>query len=179
MRHIVLIPILALAAACGDGGIVQPEHAPPPDLAAAAVPNSPNHGWDFTARATFVGSLDPGDLRITPGNVAHFTGYVNEFALTGDLMGTMYFAGTSRLVLRTGKGPVVAEAVLFDLTSPMLGTFECRANGMADDYPAADFTVVGKVFSCDGTGDFEDMRLKGSFANTPGTFDYDMTGVIW
>ena len=180
MKQLALLPILALAVACSDDGILQPEPAAPPDVTAAALPVTPgNGGWEFTAVATFLGPVDPGTIRITRGNVMHWDGMLNAFVLTGDLEGMEYWYGKANIALDHGTGPVLGQSVVFELTSPGVGAFDCKTNGVLDDAFGPQSSLAGIVLACDGSGDFEGMHMKGRVANRPGTYIYDLTGVIW
>jgi hypothetical protein len=181
MKRFVLLPLLALAVACSDDGILQPDAAAPPDMLAADwLPNTPaNDGWHFTAVSTYTGPIDPGVLRITPGGVMLIDGVWNGFDVTGDIVGRNYWYGKVRLNLGQVKGPAIGQWVVFDLTEPAVGRFECRMNGLSINYPGPEFTLAGDLYSCHGSGAFEGMHMKGRYSNRIGTDIYDTVGVIW
>jgi hypothetical protein len=179
MNRLALLAILALAAAC-DEGILQPEAAAPPEVAAAAVPVTPaNGGWEFTTVATFAGAIDPGTTRITRGNIMHWDGILYAYVLTGDLEGMWYWSGKANVDLDRGTGVLQGELVIFDLTSPGAGTFECRTLGHSEDTFGPQWSLGGPMMACHGSGDFEGMHMKGYGANRPGEYVFDIRGVIW
>lgn len=179
MRKLLPLPLLFLVVACGDSAILQPTQAVPEGLGVTSEPATPAQGgWEFTADATYLGSPSDATIRFTPGGVLHWTDIANMYQLTGDLEGTWTSFGGTHIVLKTGKGPAPGW-FLFDLTKPGTGTFECQSSGMLRDYPSDHFTLVGKIYSCDGTGDFEGKKLKATWSNTPGTVLYHVKGVIW
>ena len=146
MRRVALFPILVLAAACSDDDILQPGAAAPPDVvAAAAVPVTPaNGGLVLRFVGTYVGPVDPGQMRITEGGVLHRTELTNGFALSGDVEGLQYWHGDVNLNLDNGKGPTIGQWIWYEFSSllgqPVNGGFECRANGLIENYPGPEFT---------------------------------------
>ncbi len=186
MKRLAWLPILALTFACSDAGIVQPDSAAPLTVVAAAVaPVTPaNGGVVLEIVATYSGPVDPGQVRITPGGVMHWTGILNEFVLSGDVEGLEYVGATVHMKLDQARGPVTEYRGWLELTSilgqPVSGGFECRANGFIEnnDDPAL-FMLTGKTFACKGWGDLQGKHMKTSYAIRIGTFVYDMTAVIW
>ena len=142
---------------------------------------------EFFAEITFVGTLEPGEARISPSGVIHTTGLVNEWAMHGDLVGPWYFVGKYVLNPKTGTGRSISIPIWFEIQDSkwgMTGTFECNATFKIEGYPDA-FTQSGNLAGCHGSGDFEGMNLWSRVNNEahpglggPETI-YDFHGVIW
>jgi hypothetical protein len=184
MKRLALLPILTLALACSDDGILQPEPAVPPDVVMAARPFTPaNGGLEFTVVGSYVTTLAPGTTRITPGGVMLIEDYSNLFDVTGDLEGSMIWTGNVHTVLDKLAGPALGQTVVLEISKVLgedvSGNFVCRSNGLSIGYGTADFTYHGKMIGCAGHGDFDGMHLKADFAVRTGGVVYDVTGVIW
>lgn len=188
MRTLTALPLLVLAAACADAGMVQPVPEDSPDLVllADAPGTKVPGGWEFFTQVTFVGTLEPGETRITPSGVMHVKDLVNLWLMNGDLNGSWYFQGDVNLNLNNGMGRSRSLPMLAVIeASPWgTGTFECNASFKVENYPDA-FTQSGVISGCHGTGDFEGKRMKGYLTNeaNPGfggpDAPYDFRGVIW
>lgn len=188
MRRHAALSIVALTLACGEGPFapaagpqsgntpssLEPSPAAPQPLAAAEK-------WEFSVVLTFVGTVEPGDTRITPSGVLHGTDLINEFQMTGDLEGSWFFIGKYHINLNDGVGRSIASPILVVVTSPGVGTFECEASAKLEYYPTADFIQHGNVRGCHGTGDYEGMSMRAYVTNeaAPGTDTYQMWGEMW
>jgi hypothetical protein len=190
MKKLVAFSTFALLLACGDG-LVTPDQGPAAELGlpdAAAVQSllglEPGEKWSFASQLTFVGTVDPGDQQVNAGGVLHIRGLVNEFAMTGDLVGSWFFQGDAHINLNDGRGRSIASPALLEITSPGVGTFECPATGKLEFFPTDDFIQYGNHSGCHGTGDFEGLRMRAWISNeaNPGTGGdtvYDLWGEIW
>lgn len=117
--------------------------------------------------------------RITPGNVLHTTGLVNEFELSGDLQGLVYFEGGFHNRLRTGDGPIIGVN-FYEITSPQVGTLACRLNAVRlTGFGTPDVAATGKTTHCVGTGDFADSNMKGTLSLRSDAMTWDITGKIF
>ena len=184
MRTLIAPTLLVLAAACADAGMLQPVPEDSPDLVLTAdapgmkVPG----GWEFVATATFLGTVEPGEIRVTPSGVIHVKDLVNEFRMEGNLNGYWYFQGDYNLNPNTGMGRSRALPALFviEASAVGVGTFECNSSFKIEDFSTA-LVQYGVTSGCVGTGDFAGKRLKGFSTNeaNPGVFVYELRGVIW
>ncbi|MDH3732194.1 MAG: hypothetical protein OEU54_01625 [Gemmatimonadota bacterium] len=177
MKPRAVIPLLALVVACsGDPGALGPEESP---AGPASVSNPAQGGSSFIAVMSFIQTIDPGLTQITPGNVLHTTGLVNEFALSGDLEGLAYFSGDFHNVLRTGNGPIVG-GIFFEISAPGVGSFDCQTSAsILRDFGTPDVTATGKISRCVGTGDYDGMGMKGTFSLRPDASTWDVEGTIF
>ncbi|HZD04655.1 MAG TPA: hypothetical protein VE173_07050, partial [Longimicrobiales bacterium] len=101
-------------------------------------------------------------LRSTPSGIDHYSGYVNRFDMTGDLVGHWWFQGTVHWNTRSGKVTDFSRPVLVEINASALGkvgTFECVGSFHIRDYPGPDYVQEGNVTGCHGTGDFEGMKM--------------------
>ncbi len=189
-----LLPLLLFALACGDGNLLQPDqnmgitpHGPPTVLAAD---HHAVEKWTFQTDVTFVGPVI-GDLtpHVTPSGVIHAGYTVNHFRMDSeDIVGDWYFKGKYHINMENGKGRSIGGTILGEITWSKIGkvgTFECVGAYKIENYPdPAAFIQYGNVSGCQGTGDFEGMKMKGYLTNeaNPGlgfATIYDFTGEIW
>ena len=177
-----LFPLLALAVACSSDAMSPDSRLElgSEDLIGSADVSNPAHGgWDFVAVATFLGPVDPGVTKITPGNVLHTRGLVNEFALSGDLSGLVYFEGDFHNRLATGNGPIIGRA-FFDLTAPQVGTLTCSGSALQlKAFGTPNVSAVGKITHCVGTGDYADSGMKGTWSLRSDGSTWDAVGTIY
>lgn len=190
MKKLVAFSTFALLLACGDG-LVAPgqDRASELDISDARAAQSlldlePGEKWAFASQLTLVGTVDAGDQRVNAGGILHIDGLINEFAMTGDLVGSWFFQGQGHINLNNGRGRSVSSPALLVIASPGVGTFECPATGKLEFFPTADFIQYGNHTGCHGTGDFEGMRMRAWISNeaNPGTGGdtiYDLWGEIW
>jgi len=179
MGRTAILPFLALALACGDTPLQPTEDLAPDAVAQAKAAKTP-----FASQLTLVGPVEPGDVRISHSGVLHGTDLVNEFAMTGDLVGSWFFIGKYHINPNNGKGRSIGNPGLVVITSPMVGTFECKGGGKIENWPTDDFIQYGNQRGCKGTGDYEGMRMKARISNeaNPGLGAgaiYDLWGEIW
>jgi hypothetical protein len=128
-----------------------------------------------------VGTVEPGDTRLSHSGVLHGTDLVNEFAMAGDLEGTWFFQGKYHINLNNGKGHSIVGPSLLVITSPGTGTFECHGSAKIEHFGTSEQIQYGSGVGCHGTGDYEGMRMKSLISNeaNPGTSIYDLWGEIW
>ncbi len=193
MRDLAVLSILALAMACTDANVTQPESLVALDAATPGEPQlttingrftAPKAGWKFQAQLVFTGPIAAGEMSMTPSGVMHVTGAINAFDIIGDLEGSNTFNGNYHIDTKTGRGGAINLHGTFELTSPGVGTFECGGSSFRiEGYlpPAYAFVQSGNMAGCNGTGAFEGMHMKGQFTNEgdPGSSTYDVWGVIW
>jgi hypothetical protein len=177
---ILITPFLFLA--CTDDGIVQPATAPDDLMAAASTPSNPAQGgWEFAVVATNTQTLSFGKNFFAAHNW-HIFELADEFQLTGDMEGWLYQTGDWHVNLKAERGTAIEFENLFVITSPGTGTFECQGSSTLVDYPGP-WVRSGKLYSCEGTGDYEGMKMKARFTNeaNPGVQPtiYVITGVIY
>jgi len=184
MRTLIALSLLVLAAACADAGMLQPVPEDSPDLVllADAPGTKVPGGWEFVATATFLGTVEPGEIRVTPSGVIHVKQVINEFGMEGDLEGYWYFQGDYNLNPKTGMGRSRALPALFviEASAVGVGTFECNNSFKIEDLSTA-IVQHGVTSGCLGTGDFAGKRLKAFSTNeaNPGVPVYQFRGVIW
>ncbi len=182
MARLRLLPILVIALGCSD--VADPTSSlvdPLVDLTAAQPAASASaEKWQFEATATFVGTLQPEEVRITPSGVIHGTDLVNEFEVTGDLEGTFYFIGKYHINSRNGKGRSIPFPALLEITSPGSGAFECRGSTKIEGFPA-ELVQYGTLAGCTGRGDYDGMSMKVWLTNeaNPGINVYAFNGEVW
>lgn len=179
MRGQYLLPVLLVGAACADHDILQPVDAPFSDVAAAAVANPAQGGWEIQFTTAFSGVINLGDTRLASHNLLGKDA-LNAFAVTGDLTGTWYYGGQFHVNLKTGKGVGISHVNRLDITSPGTGSFVCQSHNWISDYLTAIVQYVN-VYSCEGSGDYEGKKMKATGSNeaNPGLFIYHFTGVIY
>ena len=182
MTRLLLLPGLVVCFACSE--IAAPD-APAVDPLSELIASQDARGagadkWQFEATLTFIGTLEPEEIRITPSGVIHGTDLVNAFEMTGDLEGTVYFIGKYHLNPKTGMGGSVAAPNLIEITSPGQGAFECRSSYKLEGFPTA-VVQYGVLTGCAGSGDFAGMRMKAWTSNeaNPGVYVYEFVGEIW
>jgi hypothetical protein len=128
------------------------------------------------------------EVRTSEGGVSVYTGYVNRFEMTGDLVGYWEFQGDVHIDGKSGKGRSVAHPAVFEIESSEMGksgTFECAASFKIEgfsvvNWPGDNFLQEGNLRGCEGTGGFEGMRLRAYSSNAAylGTWTHDMWGEI-
>ena len=171
--------MVGLIAACTDALTPRPaDELLAPAQLELALANGQK--WHFEAVLTFIGTVEPGDVRVTPSGIIFGTDLINAFEMTGDLEGVWYFIGKFRANPRDGRGRSIAMPVLLELTSPGIGTFECSATGKIEGFPL-EIIQYGNQTGCHGTGDFEGMKMRARFTNeaNPGIATYELIGEMW
>ena len=182
MNRLSLLPVLCVCIGCSEvadptSSLVEPLSEP---TASQATASATAAKWQFEATLTFVGTLQPEEVRITPSGVIHGTDLVNEFQSTGDLEGTFYFIGKYHLNSRNGQGRSIPFPALLEITSPEAGGFECRGSSKIEGFPDA-LIQYGVLAGCAGSGDYDGMKMKVRFTNeaNPGIWVYEFVGEIW
>jgi len=184
-----LMMVLAAVAACSDATVLAPAGEPDLALSVAADPaaqSAKRMVYTFQMERDFACDYClPGEIRITPSGVAHFSGVKNRYILTGELEGHADIwggMGEGSVNFNNGKG-IGSGDVLVVLTMPAVGTFECRWHARWVDYapPFTAYLEYGRWFSCRGTGDFEGMQMVSWNDNTknPGWPRNDAVAEIW
>jgi hypothetical protein len=187
MRILAVLPVLVLAAACVDTTPVGP-----PDDAGLTVDASvlPAAGTSYSFHA----SVDPlcgpaegcsgGTSWATPSGVLHGKDVTLRLVLTGPLAGEAWVSFDYGINLGNGKGVGHGVTVLFNLTDPGSGSFECTAgHGGFDGYmpPLFAFVEHTTYLGCHGSGDFDGMGMMFRMTNeaNPGIGEYEGTAQVW
>lgn len=109
----------------------------------------------FTAQVTFIsGSVSPGKMWTTKGNITHVKGSISSGNVTGGLTGTVLLVTDEALDLNTGMGVVHGKFVL----TVAGGTFKGSSRGLVTGG-----THFSGTFVAQGTGAVEGKKLMGSF----------------
>lgn len=162
MRKLVLLPVLTLALACSDTTFVEPpiEPEPGPSVVAAKVMTM---AYNFEADIFWFcdAELGCGTDRVTPSGVAHGKGLEIGLISTGELVGELWVTADYNINMVNGTGIANASAVL-NLTSPGIGSFECKGHAEFEGYSPPDFAYVEhlRYSGCKGSGDFEGKKMK-------------------
>jgi hypothetical protein len=168
----MVLPIVAVALACSDSTILQPD----PRLGADVV----STGIAVSFRLLEDPANDDwGTQWVTPGGILQVRGADFGYLVVGDLVGQQRTRGDELVLnLNNGKG-TAAGTMLFVLTAPGAGTFECRFHGSIENFPL--HIQRGVFYDCKGSGYYADLRMKGSYNNesNPGVGDFDATAEIW
>ena len=192
MRILATLPLLALIAACTDAGLVQPE----PESAPAPVAFDHATGAPLGVKPSYAfhasvdGLCGPaegcsgGTSWSTPSGVLHGEGVTLRLVVAGELTGEAWVSFGYSINLRNGKGVGRGVTVLFNLTDPGSGSFECTAgHGAFDGYmpPYFAFVEYTTYLGCHGSGDFDGMRMVFRMTNeaNPGLGEYEGTARIW
>lgn len=182
MKHRAIFLLLALVLACHDDATMLSPDGVLPTVGSerpATVSNPAHGGWSFTTVASLLRAVDPGETRITPGNVLHTKGLVNEFELSGDLEGLVYFEGDLHNRLLAGNGPIIGVN-FYDVTAPQVGTLTCRLNAVKlTGFGTPDVAATGKTTHCVGTGDYADKGMKGTLSLRSDATTWDIAGKIF
>ena len=149
MRKLFLLPILALALACDDAAVLEPEADPL--FAPASRPL-----MVLTVYETFDQPYS-GETSVTPSGIIQMRDIHNGFNVFGDLVGYSHYFGLARIDTRSGKGGASGTA-LYELTSPGVGTLECTWASEISGFPAAPVQISHGT--CSGTGYYDDWKAK-------------------
>ena len=168
MRMLFLIPLLALALACAESPVLEPD-------ADATFSSASQPALVLTWLETFDQQY-AGDVRSTPSGILQMRDIDNGFSVTGDLVGYVHVYGRAMIDLRTGIGNG-SGSMRYDLTEPGVGSLDCDWSSKITGFPVFEQEAHA---TCLGSGYFEGWKVKTTGDNfiNPGVGIYAYIGEV-